>query len=186
MLSLLPWILFIVVSLLTFLLFPIWAFLECVRSSHLSTKEKALWATLIALAGPLAALFYAFLKGKRRPLRQAAKIALVALLALVTFTSVTMTRLFRDVRSDISDTIDQIGDIDFSELEEEAPINIVVSLGLLQEELRGVWCLRLVRKYRAIELYRIFARSIEDAKLSSAEYESWMERFETRVVFPES
>ncbi len=97
--------------------------------------------------------------------------------------SLWMTLRFRQARLKISDRIEQIGEIDFSALQEEAPIDVIVSLGVLETTLEGVWFLHVSEKQQAVRMERLFAKWVQDGKWTPAEYEAWMKKFEQNSVW---
>ncbi|MBI4208860.1 MAG: hypothetical protein HY538_04055 [Deltaproteobacteria bacterium] len=109
--------------------------------------------------------------------------SLIIFVALIVAISVFMTLRFRQARLEVSQWMDRIDQIDFSELEEEAPIDVIVSLGVLETELQGIWFLRISDKEQALELLQVFEGFIKDNKLAPLEYEEWMKQFERESVW---
>ncbi len=161
--------------------FPVWMLVHCAGAEGLSKKAKAFWIVSILLLGPVGGAFYGFFVSKKTRLRWFSGLFFVLCAVFVVLFFFSMSYLTHTVPKMMSETIVRLDHLGPPNLSPEDQARLRTSVETLREEMKGPWS-QTAKKEIAWALYNFLVQMIQDNQLTPAEYQDWMNKFNSRNI----
>lgn len=160
------------------IVYPIWMIIHCITSSSLNKKTKVLCLVAILFTWSLGAFLYGLFvcEKKSAPWFSAIVILCLGLLSILPIVGMFNSMKHNAVYMAVTEFA-KIDQFDTQQLTSEELSRFKASLETLQEEIKSSNLERMHKALTFLELFGIYAR---DNKITSGEYNAWMEKFDSR------
>ncbi len=167
------------IFLFVLVMFPVWTFVECVRSNTLSRRAKIAWGIAIGVTWTLGAVFYSIFGTNKRGLRVSSGVVVLISVLAIGFGLTARGRLdelFRETQFQLDQAdLTAIESTEQSELREAVQGLLINVQDPLAED--GTPPQTVVALMSLLQGYLI------DGQLARWEYKEWMKLYDTRWDF---
>jgi hypothetical protein len=166
----------VVFGFFSFIVFPLWTLIDCLKHKELPTQGKILWVIALFLFCPFASIGYAFIAQEKLLLKKLAGMSVLATLSI--FTLAVVFALFFMPRQ-FDETLVQLEQLESTHLNKVELINLKHQIKTLQLDSQGSWA-QMEKKIVSWDLLELMEFYLSDQKLSPEEYRDFSGKFENR------